>query len=71
MSTGIEHRDQIIQWNSLATLMTRHQDEYFLQNIIYLDQFGYTKHARAFRTQIGLNKKNNLRQFGYGKHGRA
>ena len=33
--------------------------------------FGYAKHARAFRTQIGLNKKNNADQFGYEKHGRA
>ena len=29
----------------------------FSQHIFHSDQFGYAKHARAFRTQIGLNKK--------------
>ena len=31
--------------------MTMH----FSQNIFHLDQFGYKRHAPAFRTQIGLN----------------
>ena len=44
---------------------------HFSQHIFDSDQFGYAKHARAFRTQIDLNKKNNADQFGYGKHGRA
>ena len=29
----------------------------FSQHIFDSDQFGYAKHARAFRTQIDLNKK--------------
>jgi hypothetical protein len=44
----------------------------FSHHIFYSDQFGRPNlDARAFRTQIGLNKKNNADQFGYGKHGRA
>ena len=43
----------------------------FSQHIFHSDQFGYAKHARAFRTQVDLNKKINVDQFGYGKHGRA
>ena len=37
--------------------MVRNHDKYFSQNIFYLDQFGYTKQASAFCTQIGLTKK--------------
>jgi hypothetical protein len=40
----------------------------FSQHIFHSDKFWYAKHARAFRTQIDLNKKNNADQFGYGKH---
>jgi hypothetical protein len=36
----------------------------FSENIFYLDQFGYAKHARAFRTQIDLNKKIMLTNLG-------
>ena len=43
----------------------------FSHHIFHSDQFEYAKHARAFRTQIDLNKKNNADQFGYGKQGRA
>jgi hypothetical protein len=28
-----------------------------LQHIFHSDQFGYARHARAFRTQIDLNKQ--------------
>ena len=31
----------------------------FSQHIFHSDQFGYAKHARAFRTQINLIKKIN------------
>jgi hypothetical protein len=34
------------------------------QHIFHSDQFGYARHARAFRTQIDLNKKNNADQSG-------
>jgi hypothetical protein len=37
----------------------------FSHHIFHTDQFG---HARAFRTQIDLNKKINADQFGYEKH---
>jgi hypothetical protein len=42
----------------------------FSQHMFHSDQFGYAKHARAFRTQIDL-KKNNADQFGYGMQDRA
>ena len=37
--------------------MTMH----FSDNIFYLYQCGYKKHARAFRNQIGLNNKFGFR----------
>ena len=43
----------------------------FSQHMLHSDQFGYAKHARAFRTQIDLIKRINADQFGYGKHGCA
>ena len=42
----------------------------FSQYTFHSDQYEYAKHARAFRTQVDLNKKN-VDQFGYGKHGHA
>jgi hypothetical protein len=40
----------------------------FSQKIFHSDQYGYAKRARAFRTQIDLNKKIIADQFGFGKH---
>jgi hypothetical protein len=36
----------------------------FSQHTFHSDQFGYAKLARAFRTQIDQNKKNNADQMG-------
>ena len=48
---------QCSRWNSLTTLMTHNHDVAFFTTYFHSDQFGYAKHARAFRTQIGLNEK--------------
>ena len=42
---------------------------YVLFRPIWVRLAYYAKHARAFRSQIDLNKKNNADQFWYGKHG--